>query len=94
MLGALKEGVARSTATLLLSALCQKVLPDTLQAGTALNLSSVKKLLLVCIRGDVQLLTAESAVDLGSCLRWGERTVPFFFFVADNRCIKTNLAII
>ena len=79
MLGALKEGVARSTATLLLSALCQKVLPDTPQAGTALNLSSVKKLLLVCIQGDVQIATAESAVDLGNCLRWGETTVLFFF---------------
>lgn len=72
MLGTLKEGVARSSATLLLSALCQKVLPDTPQAGTALNLSSVKKLLLVCIGGDVQIVTAESVVDLGSCLGWGK----------------------
>ena len=83
MLGALKEGVARSSATLLLSALCQKVLPDTPQAGTALNLSSVKKLFLVCIRGDVQIVTAESAVDLGSCLRWGYMTVLFLWPITD-----------
>jgi hypothetical protein len=88
VLGALKKGVARSSATLLLSALCQKVLPDTPQAGTAFNLSSVKKLLLVCIRGDVQIVTAGSAVDLGSCLHWGRTIVPFF--VADNRYITVN----
>ena len=74
-MGALKEGIARSSATLLLSALCQKVLPDTLQAGTALNLSSVKKLLLVRIRGDVQIETAESVFDLDSSL-WEQLTVP------------------
>lgn len=91
MLGVLKERVARSTATLLLSALCQKVLPDTPQAGTALNLSSVKKLLLACIRGDVQIVTVESAVDLGNCFS-GEGG-PSHFFVADNRCITDNYAI-
>jgi hypothetical protein len=68
VLGAL-EGVTRSSATLLLSALCQKVLPDTPQAGTAINLPSVNKLLLACIRGDVQIVNGESAFDLGSCLR-------------------------
>jgi hypothetical protein len=83
VLGALKEGVARSSVTLLLSALCQKVLPDTPQAGTALNLSSVKKLLLVCIRGDVQIATAETAVDLGSCLAGERRPSHFLWPIAD-----------
>jgi hypothetical protein len=87
------KGVTRSSATLLLSALCQNILPDTPQAGTALNLPRVKKLLLVCIRGDLQIVNAESAADLGSCLRWGERD-DRPFFVADNRCVIVNISII
>jgi hypothetical protein len=58
VLGAL-EGVTRSSATLLPSALCQNVLSDTPQAGRALNLPSVKKLLLVCIWGDVLIVNEE-----------------------------------